>query len=426
MGRGDVFIIKLAPSGKDLIYSTLIGGSGNDVPRDFDIDDNGSVYVTGRTTSKDFPMKNSFDDTHNGTWDAFLFKISPEGDTLNFSTFIGGNDDDWGYGVALDSSNSIYLSGNTSSPDFPIKNAFDSLMEVEEAYIVKLNPSGNSLNYSTFLGGSGGEKGWGLTADDEGFVYICGRTESADFPVKNPIQKTKNQGWDMFVSKISQNGSSLVYSTFLGGNGDLEEANRITVDKFGCSYITGFTTSSDFPVINPLDGIYGGKWDSFVSKISSDGCKLLYSSYLGGRQDDDGYQVAVDENGGFYILGWTESRNYPTFNAYDSRYNGLRDAFVTKLLPKDYFPIQKIKGGLFLKVGLNSDEKPLNWTIYITGKIISGGNVNGTIPPYSYKEVRLKSTFGFGKVNITISANDYKKYYSAFMLGPFILNLQSI
>jgi len=230
----------------------------------------------------------------------------------------------------------------------------------------------------------------------------------------------------MYVSKISKNGDDLIYSTFLGGDGDLEEANRITVDLQGCAYITGFTTSSDFPVMNPFDGTYNGKWDSFVSKLSSDGGKLVYSSYLGGRKDDDGYQVAVDNNGAFYVTGRTESRNFPTKNAYDKRYGGFRDAFVTKFLPSEYNPIQGIKGGLFLSVGFNSDENPLNWSINVTGKLLSDRKVNGSIKPYSYEEVKIKTLFGLGKVNIIISANDFEKHFSAFIIGPFFLNLKTI
>jgi hypothetical protein len=315
-GKSDVFILKLSPSGKDIIYSSLVGGNDADLARDFDLDKDGNIYVTGRTKSKDFPMKNPYDGIHNGTWDAFVFKISTEENKLNFSTFIGG-EDDWGYGIAVDNTKCIYVSGNTSSPDFPLRNAFDSLMEGEEAYITKIDPSGNTLNYSTFIGGNKCEKEWGLTIDNQNCAYICGRTNSTDFPVKNPIQKIKNEGFDMYVSKFSPNGDVLVYSTFLGGNGVLEEANRITVDKHGCAYLTGFTTSCNFPVMNPFDGTYNGKMDSFVSKLSSDGDKLIYSTYLGGRQDDDGYQVAVDNNGGFYVTGWTESRDFPIINAVD-------------------------------------------------------------------------------------------------------------
>ncbi|MCK4365382.1 MAG: SBBP repeat-containing protein [Thermoplasmatales archaeon] len=425
-GKSDVFIVKLSPSGKDIIYSTLVGGSGIDLARDFDLDKNGSIYVTGRTTSKDFPMKNAYDETHNGTWDAFVFKISPEGDKINFSTFIGGKEDEWGYGIAVDKSECIYVSGNTTSPDFPLKNAFDTTMEVEEAYITKINPSGNSLNYSTFLGGSKGEKGWGLTIDGQNCAYICGRTNSTDFPVQNPVQKTKNYGWDMYVSKISKNGDDLVYSTYLGGNGIIEEANRITVDQQGCAYITGFTTSSDFPVMNPFDGTYNGKWDSFVTKLSSDGDKLEYSTYLGGRKDDNGYQVAVDKEGGFYVTGWTESPDFPTKNAFDKKYGGFRDSFVTKFSPSGYNPIKTVKGGLFLNVGINSNKSKLNWSINVTGNILTGGLSNGTIPAYSYEVVRLGLTIGFGKVNIKIMLNDLEKHYSAIMLGPFFLRVRKV
>ncbi len=424
-GLNDIFIVKISPSGNDIIYSTILGGSDDDLPRDLALDKEGCVYVTGRTKSKDFPTKNSFDGTHNGTWDAFVFKISPEGNNLNFSTFLGGSDDEWGYGIDLDNQGCIYVTGNTSSYDFPLKNAFNAINKGGDAFLVKIEPCGNMLNYSTFLGGSNWENAWGLTTNEQGNTYVCGRTNSSDFPVKNPVQDKKNEGFDIFITKFSTKGDSLIYSTFIGGN-NYDDANRIKVDQNGNAYFTAFTNSSDFPVMNPFDGTYNGKWDSYIVKISPDGNEFLYSSFLGGKGNDDGYDIAVDNKGCFYVTGWTESCNFPVKNAYDCIYSGFRDIFVTKFSPGEYSPIIQVKGGVALSVGLTSDENPLNWSINITGKIISGGKSNGTIPPYSYEEARLKSTFGFGKVNITISANDYKKYYSAYTLGPFLLNLRSI
>jgi len=423
-GLADVFIVKLSPSG-DIIYSTIVGGSCEDLPRNLALDKNGSIYVTGRTKSKDFPTKNAYDESHNGTWDAFVFKISPDGDELIFSSFIGGSEDDWGYGLAVDDNECVYLSGNTTSSDFPLKNAYDNAFEKEETYITKLDPAGNTLNYSTYLGGNDVEKGWGLTIDEQGRVYVCGYTNSTDFPVKNPVQKMKNNGQDMYISKISKNGDALIYSTSLGGNG-LDDANCIVVDQQGCAYITGYTKSSDFPVMNPFDGTYNGKRDAFVIKLSPNGDKLLYSTYLGGRNDDDGYHIVVDNNESFYVTGFTESPNFPVKNPYDGKYNGFRDVFVTKFSPGDYSPIREVKGGLTISADLSSDENPLNWSITVDGKTLNGGKSNGTIPPYSYKTVRPNFTLGIGKANITIIANDFKQYYSAFMFGPLFLNLQDI
>lgn len=422
-GLDDVFVVKLSPSG-DIIYSTIVGGSDVDLARGFALDKKGSIYVTGRTKSKDFPTKNPYDDSHNGTWDAFVFKISPEEDKLIFSSFIGGSEDEWGYGISVDNNESIYLSGNTTSSDFPLKNAFDPTFEKEEVYIMKLDPSGNTLNYSTYLGGNDVEKGWCLTTDEQGCVYVCGYTNSTDFPVKNPLQKMKHEGQDIYFSKISKNGDALIYSTYIGGNG-LDDANNIAVDQQGCAYFTGFTTSSDFPVMNPFDGTYNGKRDSIVVKLSPNGKKLLYSTYLGGRNDDDGYHIVVDNKGCFYVTGFTDSSNFPIKNSYDRKYNGFRDAFVTKFSPSEYSPIKEVRGGLSISAALSSDENPLNWSITVDGKTLFGGKFNGTIPPYSYKIVRLGFAIGVGKVNITITANDFKKYYSAFMFGPFFSNVRS-
>jgi hypothetical protein len=422
-GEHDVFVVKLSPDGKNMIYSTLIGGREDDLARDLDLDNKGCIYVTGRTKSEDFPMKNQYDGTLNGTWDAFIFKLSPRGNELEFSSFIGGEENEWGYGVAVDNNECIYLFGNTSSSDFPLKNPIDSTIKGEESYLIKINQGGSTLNFSTYLGGSQGEKGWGLTIDEQGSIYVCGRTNSTDFPIKNAIQDTKKEGWDMYIAKISSNGDRIIFSTYLGGNGYEEEANRITVDDQGCAYFTGYTTSSDFPVMNPSDGTYNGKWDSFVSKISSNGEELLYSTYLGGQKDDDGYQVAIDNKGSFYVVGWTESVNFPIKNPFNRFYRGLRDVFVTKFTPKNHSFIREVNGGFLLSVSLSSGKAALNWSIHVEGKILFGGGNNGIIPPYSYKTVRLGFTIGVGKANITIRANDIKQYYSAFILGPFFLNL---
>ena len=421
-GKKDVFIMKLNPSGTKIIFSTLIGGSDIDIAWGLAIDDNGSVYVTGRTKSKDFPLANPIDSFHDGEWDAFVFKLSPQGDNLDFSTYIGGSKDEWGYGIDVDSDNNIFISGNTSSKDFPLKNAFDSTISDDDAYLVKINSSKNTIEYSTYMGGCNKENSWGLATDSQGNVYICGRTFSEDFPIKDALQSTKNGDCDIFISKFS-NDCYLNYSTFLGGSG-VDDANRMIVDKKGCAYFTAYTTSTDFPIINPFDGIYNGKRDAYITKLSSNGDKILYSSYLGGRDDDDGYNVALDDNGCFYVVGYTKSMNFPIKNAYQHRYGGFTDAFITKFSPGQYHPIREVAGGLLLSATFDSDDEPLNWSINVEGKTIFGGKNNGTISPYSYKTVKLGFILGFGKANITIAANDIEKYYSAFMLGPFFLNLQ--
>jgi len=422
---GDIFVIKLSPSEDRIIYSTLIGGSDEDKALDLAVDKKGSVYVTGRTKSKDFPTKKPYDSTHNGSMDAFLLKLSAEGDKLNFSTFIGGSRDDWGYGIDVDSSENILISGNTSSPDFPLKNAFDNNFQNDEAYIMKINPLGDSINFSTFLGGNQVEKGWGLTLDEQGYIYICGNTNSTDFPIKNPVQKNKRGKTDIYITKISPKGDELIYSTYLGGN-SIDDANRIAVDQQGCVYFTGYTTSSDFPVMNPFDGTYNGEWDSYVVKLSPEGNKLLYSTYLGGRNRDDGYHVAVDNDRCFYVTGYTYSSNFPTKNSYDRNYNGFMDCFLVKFSPAEYNPIQEVKGGGHLSVALNSNESSLNWSIIIKKNLLPERKINGTINPYSYEEIKLKSIMGFGKTNIKISTNGIEKVYSAFLLGSFFINVRPL
>jgi len=348
-GYNDAFVTKLSPEGNSLVYSTYLGGSGMDVGHSIAVDSSGNAYVTGYTDSTNFPTQNAYQGSRSGDYDAFVTKLSPEGNSLVYSTYLGGSGGDRGYGIAVDSQGNAYVTGLTRSTNFPTQNAYQGSNRGDrDAFVTKLNPQGNSLVYSTYLGGSGMDVGNGIAVDSSGNAYVTGKTESTDFPTQNAYQGRYGGGtYDAFVTKLSPQGNSLVYSTYLGGSA-WDEGCGIAVDSQGNAYVTGETASANFPTQNAYQGRYGGgTYDAFVTKLSPEGNSLVYSTYLGGSGEDRGYGIAVDSQGNAYVTGETASANFPTQNAYQGSNGGNGDAFVTKL---------SFEGNIF-KGDINSDGK---------------------------------------------------------------------
>ena len=341
-GDYDAFVTKLSAAGGSLIYSTYLGGSDFDQGWRVAIDDSGCAYVMGQTGSSDFPTQNAWDDSYNdGHRDAFVTKLSAGGNSLIYSTYLGGAEHELGGGIAVDGSGCAYVTGYTEyteSTPFPTENAWDdshnggSSWEAD-AFVTKLSAAGNSLIYSTYLGGSHDDFGFGIAIDDSGCAYVTGWTVSTDFPTESAWDDSYN-GSDVFVTKFSPAGDNLVYSTYLGGSSE-DVVWGIAVDDSGCAYVTGETSSTDFPTENAWDDSYnGGYKDAFVTKLSPAGNSLTYSTYLGGSGSgsDCGKGIAVDDSGCAYVTGGTNSTDFPTENAWDDSYNGgPSDAFVTKL-----------------------------------------------------------------------------------------------
>ncbi|WP_051470102.1 DUF7948 domain-containing protein [Fischerella sp. PCC 9605] len=357
-GFFDAFVTKLNAAGNSLLYSTYLGGSsgvsGADYSNGIAVDLQGNAYVTGDTNSTDFPIKNAFDSTLNGNLNAFVTKLNPaaSGSTsLIYSTYIGGSEFDSSSGIAVDLKGNAYVTGLTFSGDFPINNAFDNtFVGGSEAFVTKLNPNASgaaSLVYSTYLGGSNGEFGRDIAVDLRGNAYVTGRTESADFPIKNAFDNTFSGSQDAFVTKVNpaaSGSSSLVWSTYLGGSVSnyvggstgSDEGFGIAVDQKGNAYAIGSTNSSDFPVKNAFDNTLSGINDAFVTKLNATGNRLLFSSYLGGSNFDNGYGIAVDLRRNIYVTGDTTSTDFPTYNAFDPTLGGFSDAFVTKINWREY------------------------------------------------------------------------------------------
>lgn len=325
-------------------YSSYLGGSGSDAAYGIAVDETGSVYVTGYTSSTNFPTVNPLQPNRGGSGlvlNAFVTKLDPSGTTVVFSTYVGGSGGDAGVGIALDNSNNIYVVGTTSSSDFPTAGApFQQFKSGgQDTFVAKLNPLGNALVYSTFLGGSGDEKAGGIAVNSAGNAFVTGQTGSTNFPTASPAQSTLAGPTNAFVAELSTSGGSLVYSTYLGGSGSGtkgDAGNGIGVDGSGNAYVTGFTNSTNFPTLNALQSISRGGQDAFVTKFSSNGA-LAYSTFLSGSGDDLGVGIAVDGSGNAYVTGWTRSTNFPTATgAAQSAHaidGGQNDGFVTKLTP---------------------------------------------------------------------------------------------
>lgn len=343
-GSFDAYAAKLNASGA-LVYSTYLGGSGTDQSNGMVIDADGNAYITGITASANFPTASALQATYGGgSSDAFVCKINPSGSALVFSTFLGGSLGDVAGGIATDANRNVFVSGGTQSTNFPIASQLQaSLRGTSDAFVSKFNAAGSALLYSTYLGGSGvdtqGFPGNPLLVDSEGNAYLTGRTSSSDFPTVNALQPAFGGGAnDAFVAKLNASGSALVYSTYLGGTGseglssDGNQVQDIALDAAGNIYLTGTTSSTNFPTASAVQSASGGGFDSFVTKLNASGSAIVYSTYLGGGGNDDGLCLAVDAIGNAYLSGRTLSNNFPLTNAMQSTHGGGGyDAFIVRL-----------------------------------------------------------------------------------------------
>lgn len=337
-----------------LVYSTFLGGSGPDQGLSIAVDGSGNAYVTGVTISPNFPVVNPFDAEKGGgaqyLADAFVTKLNPAGSALVYSTYLGGAGDETGYALAVDDNGSAYITGNTQWNDFPTTSgSYKPACDNGDVFVTKLTPAGNALAYSTCLGGAYDEIGAAIAVDDSGSAYVGGLTYSTDFPTtEGTFDRTCGADGscgstggggapqDAFIARFNAAGSALVYSTYLGGSGGYEGVTAIAVDSVGDAYVTGSTHSGDFPTTagafqTTCDTCSNTVYTGFVTKLNSAGSALVYSTYLGGSWKTAGMDLAVDATGAAYVVGQTDSSDFPTTaGAYDR--TGIDSGgFLTKL-----------------------------------------------------------------------------------------------
>lgn len=353
-GNVDAFVAKLNADGSALAYSTFLGGSEFEIDQGFDamarqiggiaVDAAGNAYVTGETTSADFPTTaGAFRTTLQGLIDAYVTKLNPSGSAIVYSTFLGGTDIDRGHDIEVDAGGNAYVTGEAVSGDFPTTAGAVQPGKAggfSDTFITKLNPQGTGLVYSSYLGGTGSEFPGRLALDTAGQAYLTGSTASFDFPTTagafQPVKATN--GSDAYITKVNASGTSLVYSTHLGGTFGNESGSDIDVDGSGQAYVTGSTESGAFPLAGNFQP-RGGMTDAFVSALNAAGSALVYSSYLGGGRNESGFGIAIDGVRTAHVVGQTNSSGefqlspFPTTaQAFQPAYEGGgTDAFVVRV-----------------------------------------------------------------------------------------------
>jgi hypothetical protein len=355
-GYVDTFVSKLNGDLTKLLASTYLGGAYYDYGNSLVIDTDKNIYVGGYTDSSDFPTTPSaYDTAYKNSYAIFLSKLNNDLTSLRASTYLGGTSDDRGYSIAIDRWGNICVTGKTSSSDFPTtarvyNNTYNGFGG--DAFVSKLNGALTRLLSSTYLGGSSGDEGTSLAVDFRGNVYVTGKTVSPDFPTTPNAYNTSFNGGrsDIFVSMFDWSLTNLITSTYLGGSAE-DKGNSIALDPEGNVYVTGGTSSSDFPTTpGAYDTSYNNRCDVFISRFNIGLSRLLSSTYLGGSADDEGSSIAIDSGGNIYVVGKTASSDFPVIlGAYETSYGGFGgDAFISKLNIKEF-----IRHG---KMPINTDK----------------------------------------------------------------------
>ena len=330
-GSIDATISKFTADG-DLIFSTYLGGSADDWANCVAVDSSDNIVIGGVTGSTDFPLENPYQDTLLGgaesDADIFIAKLSKDGSNLIYSTFFGGTGSDWCYSIDIDDNNNIAFTGTTASASFPLAHAFQSTNKGNlEAYVTLLSANGQSLLFSTFIGSSNFDNGRGIICDSSGAVYVTGQMGDAALGTDGVFQKNPAGSIDAFLAKFQSTGD-LEYFTFLGGTG-YDRGNDLKIDAQGNVVMVGFTISYDFPIENPWQNQTKGSRDAFITKFNGSGESLIFSTYLGGSDEDYGLGVTLDNENNIIVTGQTKSANFPSYLDFGST-TGSSDCYLTK------------------------------------------------------------------------------------------------
>jgi uncharacterized repeat protein (TIGR01451 family) len=346
-GNTDVYIAKVKVDGSGLEYCGYISGSDYEEGHGVAVDDLGAAYVTGFTASKDFPHLGPLGAAfHGGLVDAFIVKVSPDGSTLDYAGYLGGDGDDRAFGIAVGTDGSAYVTGGTTSKEatFPVMGGPDLTHNggPEDAFVAKVKADGSGLEYCGYIGGDENDAGNGIAVDAVGNAYVAGYTTSSEmtFPVSGgPMLKAPGGifgGFDGFVAKVTADGKGLAYAGYIGGD-MYDVAQAVAVDALGNAYVVGYSesTAKDFPVkVGPrttkdfavLDG------DAFIAKVDPFGA-IVYAGFVGGVKTDYGSGVGVDAAGAAYLSGFTESADFPAFDGPQTTLGGDFDAYIAKVKP---------------------------------------------------------------------------------------------
>jgi Beta-propeller repeat len=402
-----------APAG--LAFSTFLGGLQWDEAMDVETDAAGATYIAGFTFSVNARTARPLRRTNHGITDAYVAKLSPDGRTLVYATYLGGSDLDSANALAIDRAGNAYVAGRTGSADFPVRRALqrrltgtecqrlprhDDAAACHDAFVAKLSASGGRLVYSTYLGGSRNEEATALAVDRRGRAYVMGNTDSSNFPTRRPLQRRFGTHdcptdlpcpLDAFLTKLSADGRRMVYSTYLGGV-KADTAGGVAVGRDGSAYVTGVTRSADFPTRRARQGTLRGRAcgpppdvpcpDVFVAKVRPNGRSFAYSTYLGGKEPESSGGIAVDRAGNAYLTGSTQSPDFPTKGAFQSAIGNSScsttgppkeqcdDAFVTKLSADG----QRLRYSTFL--GGNAEDTGLGIAVSRTGSAYVAGSTD--------------------------------------------------
>lgn len=340
-GGFDLFVSKLNPTGSSAVFTTFLGGGFDDEAESIAVDTTGAVVVVGTTRSPDFPLEKPIQSKFGGfpdtvSSDAFLTRLSPAGNALEMSTFLGGSAQDAGYGVAIDRQRQVYIAGVTQSADFPVVHAVQpAFSNLTDAFVAKINAAGTQLVYATYLGGVDFDAGYAIAADAVGNAYLTGSTASnaQTFPAVPAFTIPFGGVTDAFVAKINPTGSKLEFCRYFGGS-EFDSGEGIAVDPAGNVYVAGETRSPRLPVVNPVQDTLLGATDGFVVKFDPTGLKTNFLTYLGGRNTDQVQALAIDPSGTVYVAGKTQSGDFPLVEPTqvspdDLNFNG----FVTRIDP---------------------------------------------------------------------------------------------
>jgi len=376
-GLDDGIIFKFSSDGQELLYSTYFGGSGNDIVFDVALDSEGNIIITGTTDSADFPMKNALNDTKSASErDVFLSKFSADGQELLFSTYICGTNN-WVASLALDSSDNIYLMGSTESETLQatIGTYQPTIKNSTDAFLTKMSSDGQTVFYSTYFGGNDFDNIRSMNLDSDNNVIFCGYTSSEDLPLVNNFQNKSVSTYDNYITKISSDGTNLLFSSYFGGNRQWGLAKLIVDSNDDIIYI-GETNSVDFPILNAFQSSYGGgETDGFVSKIDGEDYTLQFATFLGGVGYEGAHGVIIDNYNDLVITGTTGSTDFPTLNKYQN-YKGSLDVFIVKMSDEGQLKqIATFFGGYGSDYSLGIILEP------ITNSIFMGGHTSSSTFP---------------------------------------------